>query len=155
FIFNKVPKVDRDKAVKGPVKLTFAGNLLAPRLHLFTVNWQHSSWPGPEELKDSLRRRHRFSEDNNLYGNLGGFSETAHIYDQKFLKQEPGPFASLKEWQDFWGTGGAKASQGVARFEGGDLYPRLEADPWKLQPADFRLAKGSPGKGKGEGGKDL
>ena len=56
-------------------------------------------------------------------------------------------FAKLKDWQQFWSTGKAKSIEGNPIFQGGDLLAQLKDGSQELQPADFRLADGSPGKG--------
>src|SRR5262249_37944127 len=67
-----------------------------------------------------------------------------------------GPTATtLAEWNALWKLKDTGTELGEARFVGGDLSAKLQADPHQLQAAEFRLAKGSPGQGVLPGGKDL
>jgi hypothetical protein len=60
--------------------------------------------------------------------------------------------ANLEGWNKLWGITKPTSLEGAARFEGGDL--RKRGHEGQLVPANFRLAPGSPGKGK-DGKKDL
>jgi hypothetical protein len=62
---------------------------------------------------------------------------------------------SLKEWQSYWGLKDAGSLQGKVLYQGGDVRTRKSAEPDTLALADFRLHADSPGKGTGEGGRDL
>src|SRR5262249_30443776 len=57
--------------------------------------------------------------------------------------------------QRIWGKAPADCVTGQPNFEGGDLKKRVSTNARDITPADFRLTKDSPGKGKGTGGKDL
>jgi hypothetical protein len=63
--------------------------------------------------------------------------------------------SGLGEWHQFWGQPASGSVTGAARFAAADLRTRLRGKVQTLTPADFRLAKGSPGQGAGPGGKDL
>ena len=62
---------------------------------------------------------------------------------------------TLKEWLKFWGIAEAAAASqlGSASFQGGDVCAKALVPTPQLKPADFRLAVGSPGKGRE--GKDV
>ncbi|MBI2808950.1 MAG: DUF1080 domain-containing protein [Planctomycetes bacterium] len=81
------------------------------------------------------------------------------LFMQAFV--QPGAtYPQLAVTYDEWRTiFGIKEPAGILAnpvFEGGNLVKVAESsDLDKLTPADFRLAKGSPGKGAGKSGKDL
>jgi hypothetical protein len=56
---------------------------------------------------------------------------------------------TLEEWSQFWGVPPTKSVQGTAQFQEGNLLARLQGDIHSLRPADFRLARESPGHGLG------
>jgi hypothetical protein len=70
-------------------------------------------------------------------------------FEQKWVNG----FAKLQEWNKLWGITKPTSVESAVRFVGGDLRKKGRAG--LLTPADFRLADGSPGKGKGQDGKDL
>jgi WD40 repeat protein len=93
-----------------------------------------------------------FRDEHNLYA----------LSEKHFLQanREGAPksvsmFKTLAEWHQFWGIAKSTSQVGTPVYQGGDIYDRALKDPAQLTPADFRLAKGSPGKGKCPGGKDL
>ncbi|MCI0358197.1 MAG: serine/threonine protein kinase [Planctomycetaceae bacterium] len=100
----------------------------------------------PPELSDSelralLPRLLVWRGSRNLYptrGLLGGV-----------------PAINLEEWRKFWNTPEAGSVQAKPLYQGGDLAARAKSALEELTPNDFRLLPGSPGKGAGEGGKDL
>ena len=62
---------------------------------------------------------------------------------------------TLAEWDQFWGVTGTGAIQGSFRYDGGNVYTRLERAPAELTPADFRLRADSAGYRAGPDGQDL
>ncbi len=60
-----------------------------------------------------------------------------------------------QEWRAFWRLDSDDTLGDAPLFGRPGLLDRIRSDLPSLSPADFRLADGSPGKGKGEGGKDL
>jgi hypothetical protein len=60
------------------------------------------------------------------------------------------PIKDLADWRKFWDVkGDSGSSQAVVRFAGAGLENRLNAEPEKVVPEDFRLRPDSPGRGKG------
>jgi hypothetical protein len=100
-----------------------------------------------ESAEGFIRRRVSWVESGNLYG--------ASAEDDFLLLRIKGdpvpptkPRKSLKDWKEFWGSKDGNAVEGVARFKGGDLRARMDSEPQKLTPDDFRLLPDSPGRGK-------
>jgi hypothetical protein len=60
-----------------------------------------------------------------------------------------------QDWKAFWKTDSVPGLVGELKFQGGDLLSLEPEARASLAATDFRLATGSPGKGKGPGGKDL
>lgn len=102
-----------------------------------------------------LRSRFRWSENDNLYNLTGGYAAVnANIGGKWGLDRVLLP--DLQQWHGFWKITSSKSSTGKAVFENGDrTHQNNKVDLSTLQPADFRLAPGSPGKGAGPGGTDL
>ena len=61
----------------------------------------------------------------------------------------------LADWNRFWHQTDTGSTEGVVRFQGGDLLQRTLTDAEKLSPEDFRLRADSAGYHAGPDGKDL
>src|SRR4029077_16011655 len=59
---------------------------------------------------------------------------------------------SLAEWNKFWKIAKPTSQVGIPVYQGGDIFAKT---PDQLTPADFRLAKDTPGQGVLPGGKDI
>jgi formylglycine-generating enzyme required for sulfatase activity len=66
-----------------------------------------------------------------------------------------GSYRTLADWKRFWGLPDLDAREGEMRFQGEEIWARLQQDVRFVTPADFRLIKGSPGQGVLPGGKDI
>jgi hypothetical protein len=94
----------------------------------------------------------RWQEDSNLY-----------LASDLFLRMTaPGGAAlefeigaDLAAWNRFWGLENTGSTQGLIRFQGGDLHTKGLSNPEKLTPEDFRLRPDSAGYRAGPDGKDL
>jgi WD40 repeat protein len=103
----------------------------------------------PTQLMEIWRDRVRFTARNNFLeiapnGDAFGF--------RVGVQKREGP-TNLIEWQKFWGLPADSFREGTANFAA-----LLTVDQHRIgefTPADFRLAKGSPGQGVLPGGKDL
>jgi len=137
-----------------PVRLDATGVVLAASVQPITVEWREDTEATDERARLLLRRFFRWSEEDNLYSVRPRFCAFYTILGE-VGKVMPPLFAKLKDWQQFWSTGKAKSIEGNPIFQGGDLLAQLRDGSQQLQPADFRLADGSPGKGAGSGGKDV
>jgi hypothetical protein len=103
----------------------------------------------------------RWSESSNLYNFKCGYGEIVATIGEKAGPHRV-PLPDLEKWHGFWKVTDSKSSEGAAVFENGDRvhqhFHKIALDASALaalKPADFRLAPGSPGKGKGEGGRDI
>jgi hypothetical protein len=93
----------------------------------------------------------RWQEDSNLY-----------LASDLFLRMT-GPdvgkavfeIADLAGWHGFWGLENTGSTEGVIRFQGGNLLARAKSHPEQLTPEDFRLRPDSAGYRAGPDGKDL
>jgi hypothetical protein len=133
----------------------------APELHLeITENvidakgapWHVAEDKKYQELKDYpplLPRLFTLKDEHNVYSHPKAPLLMLGSQQQKWLDA----IADLGGWNKLWGIKNPTSLEGVARFEGGDL--RKKGHEAQLVPADFRLAKDSPGKAKGKDGKDL
>ncbi len=96
-----------------------------------------------------LPRFFTLTDERNLYSHAKPSFLRLDSHEQDLLDG----VTDLGGWNKLWGIANPTSLHGVARFTGGDL--RAKAREGKLSPADFRLAKGSPGQGILPGGKDL
>jgi hypothetical protein len=97
----------------------------------------------------------RWTENSNLYDLKCGYGAVSANIGGKYGPHRV-PLPDLEKWHAFWKIQGSKSSEGEAVFENGDRAHQVtKVDLTTLQPADFRLAPGSPGKGAGPGGKDI
>jgi hypothetical protein len=62
---------------------------------------------------------------------------------------------TLADWRDFWSTAESQSVEGPVRFMGADLLRKLNSEPGRLTPSDFRLRPDSAGFRAGADGKDL
>jgi hypothetical protein len=62
---------------------------------------------------------------------------------------------TLGDWKAFWQLADLDHREGQVQYQTVDLLVKLTHAPEQVTAEDFRLAAGSPGKGAGEGGKDL
>jgi len=122
--------------------------LFGGRSDLTFVIENRAGTPTVEQAEALLKSLVRWQEENNLH--------QGKVYLSHSMKAEIGDAKAwdAKRWRAFWGLKQAGVV-GQPRFAGEVTFERLLNDPGSLTPADFRLTKDSPGKGKGEGGKDL
>jgi hypothetical protein len=77
------------------------------------------------------------------------------------IQQEPAPLQiakglkDLSEWHALWEAKDTGSLQDQPRYQAPRLSARDVSRPEELRPEDFRLEAGSPGRGAGEGGRDL
>jgi hypothetical protein len=148
-------KLDMMKMASRPVRLETSGNVFATRRARFSVEWRDDPLDTEENARTLLRRFFHYSDEGNLYQTAPDFCSLTFAEKNKVFKNLGPLFAGLKDWQQFWDQAASKSVEGTPIFQGGDLAKTFAANPFQLQPADFRLAPGSPGKGAGPGGKDL
>jgi hypothetical protein len=105
------------------------------------------------EAEALLRRLVAWREQRNLYA-VGesylrlGYHEQNSLHGEDRLK-------TAADWKQFWGSANLEMLEGRPLYDGGYLRGKAASAPETLSPADFRLAPGSPGKGAGQGGRDL
>jgi hypothetical protein len=117
----------------------------------FHFDPMHQSLP-LEKAVPLLPKLLSFQDEHNLYAPPGKAFLTAN---REGAPKELNTIDTLAEWHKFWGIAKSTSQVGTAVYEGGDIYDRWLKDPAQLTPADFRLAKGSPGKGVLPGGKGV
>jgi hypothetical protein len=105
--------------------------------------------PADDVLKTVMKQLNVWKEEGNLYH-----------FDKHFFHANAGQpsravLPTYQDWRQLWGLDTPPCLEGKALFQGGALLANPEQDLLTIQPADFRLAKGSPSKGAGPGGKDL
>ena len=74
------------------------------------------------------------------------------------LPEDVGPPPSVtnpEEWKQFWKEPDVEVTEGVIRYQGGDLLSRLASAPESITPDDVRLRSDSAGYQAGPDGKDL
>ncbi|HJT77127.1 MAG TPA: serine/threonine-protein kinase, partial [Gemmataceae bacterium] len=98
-----------------------------------------------------MHRRVEWREENNLYDVVPAWMIAIRSEGVGHTTSHTG----LAKWNAFWGLKGTGSSEGVLRFQGGDLNARARADAGKLTPEDFRLRPDSPGHRGGKDGKDI
>ncbi len=106
------------------------------------------------DLEKLLPRAVLWDGDANLY-NAEDRRLLQFYVDGSPVGEPTTPLRSLADWKRFWGAEEAGSLEGRARLSGGDLYSRLEKEPERLTPEDFRLRPDSPGYRAGKDGKDL
>jgi hypothetical protein len=129
------------------VLLEFSGNVLGGQQVGRMIWREETGVRTAERAKTGLKSLMAWKEEKNLYP-LQPFLVSSQGSD-------PAPVTILdkyEDWRKFWGVTTPPPLQGQPVFEGGDV---LNKDPKETLPAGFRLAKDSPGKGAGPGGKDL
>jgi hypothetical protein len=113
-----------------------------------------------KEAEELLPRLMAWREERNLYGKGVSF---------QFMRRSKGPFGpkrtevdellpafrTLADWQRMWKAGDSGSLQGELRYEGGDVFDKMEVSPERITADDFRLRPDSPGYRAGKGGKDL
>jgi hypothetical protein len=98
-----------------------------------------------------MRRRVEWREDNNRYQ----VNPLRFIMIRSEGVDHATSHTSLAKWNTFWGLRATGSSEGVIRFQGGNLNARASAQDWKLTLDDFRLRPDSPGYHADKDGKDL
>jgi hypothetical protein len=102
----------------------------------------------PADQEKLLVRLVAWKERDNLYSLKRPFLVLAH---QGTLEPLAEKITTLDDWHKLWGITGRTGAIAGVRFRG--VLDRSRID--HATRADFRLAPGSPGKGKGPGGKDI
>ncbi len=120
---------------------------------LLTINVMFRGLADADAL-DLMRRAIRWSETENLYHARAGFGALGS-FDGSNWGPHRVPLPDLAKWHEFWMITDSKSREAAAVFQNGNRVQLGKFDPMTLSPDDFRLEKGSPGKGAGQGGKDL
>ena len=103
------------------------------------------------EAKAIFLRAIRWQEVSNLYHASDLFLRLADPDTAKMDFE----IADLAGWHRFWGLENTGSTEGVIRFQGGNLLARAKSYPEQLTPEDFRLRPDSAGYRAGPDGKDL
>jgi uncharacterized protein (TIGR03067 family) len=142
LVENSDPKTPR-------LRLDALGNVLGGGFPFF-FHPEHPSRP-LEKAIPVLPKLLSFQDEHNLYVPSTAFLAVNREGAPKGLHQ----CETLAEWHQFWGIDKSTSRVGTPVYQGGDVFARARSAPAQLTPADFRLVKGSPGKGEGPDGKDL
>jgi serine/threonine protein kinase len=103
-----------------------------------------------------IPRRVKWSEERNIYRPVKSYITSAVIRAENSTDNIPLTRGrDFSDWNRFWGLKDTGSSEGVIRFEGGDLLAKVVDDGAKLTPEDFRLRADSAGYRAGKDGKDL
>jgi serine/threonine protein kinase/tetratricopeptide (TPR) repeat protein len=112
--------------------------------------------PHPQQLSAAeagsalLRLMLEWREVSNLYRSRNGFLRTVTETGETPIWGE-----DLEDWNRFWELTDTGSTEGLIRYQGGDLHARSRANPEQLTPEDFRLRPDSAGYRAGLDGKDL
>jgi hypothetical protein len=132
-----------------PVRVFASGNIVDSPGAIFGLN--HT--PEMERPEALLPRLLQWREAGNLYLSRGGFllfnRMTPEKPDLTIWSQD------LEDWNRFWGLTDTGSSQGVIRYQGGDVRTKARTNPGQLTADDFRLRPDSAGYKAGPDGKDL
>ena len=157
---NGIP--EQKGAAPPRLRIEAEGNIIDPSnhawQHLLTLHQaQQVNKPGarelaPAEAETFLHQLVNWRDHQNVYAEgLPAIGLINRFEEMPPTKERLG----LKGWNEFWKLSDTDSIEGPIVYQGGDLFAKLNAAPEKLTPEDFRLAKGSAGKGAGPGGKDL
>lgn len=121
------------------------------------LNAQAALFVGQENLKGSpivdpdvqVRRAFQWRGQANLYDVFG-----SSFLQNQIRGSSPASLKDLAKWGEFWGTAEPDSIEGRVRYQGGDLFGRLQAAV-RLTPTDFRLHPDSAGYRAGKDGKDI
>jgi hypothetical protein len=107
---------------------------------------------GAIEAEAMLPRLLEWKEERNLFRAASPLLNLTALPGKQILT-EPGQ--DLEDWNRFWGLTDTGSTQGLIRYQGGDLHAKARANPEQLTPEDFRLRPDSAGYRAGPDGKDL
>jgi hypothetical protein len=154
FLDQLHPKILPLAPAPGRIELSLAGNLFNSSSGAFKLI-VHSDLKGRlslDEAEEWVLRRIKLSEERNVYQLVEPYLRSQYFSAPE--KQLRGG-KSLSGWNTIWGLKGTGSSEGILRFDGGDLLGRAELDATKLTTMDFRLRPDSAGYRAGKDGKDL
>jgi hypothetical protein len=129
-------------ALQGPDKEASPPSL--PRIEAERDVFANSSISSFKSDEVALRRL-KWEGSRNLYAPEAGFT----------VQRPKGLVKGRADWKKWFGPTDLHSLEGEVRFQGKAAIGRFTASPERITAADFRLADGSAGKGKGPGGKDL
>jgi hypothetical protein len=107
---------------------------------------------GAEELLRAVVALH---EQHNVYAAGTRMLHHGQISKSGFSHLAASQGKDLADWNRFWTQTDTGSTEGVVRFQGGDVFQRTLTNPQKITPDDFRLRPDSPGYRAGPDGKDL
>jgi hypothetical protein len=138
-----------DRKDRPTFRVDVSGNVIQGQQCLMWM--EGSEKRSPEAWRDFLTSHGTWKcrEGVNLMGPRGPFLK---IGDEAVPVQR---LVFPRDWMAFWKVGSAPGIEGEPRFQGGDLLSLDEDGRAGLTAAAFRLTVHSPGKEKGEGGKDF
>jgi hypothetical protein len=142
------PVGDPGQPASWPIRVEASENVLDMTWGNFqsSVAFQKGKQYSKAEIEAVLSRRISWRERCNLYSR----GNPALLYEGDFRRM------SIGEWEKFWGFKDSGSQIGLLRGQPGALPYTPEGRLERLyDPTVFRLADGSPGKGAGEGGRDL
>ncbi len=138
------------------VRVAASGNIFAMRngifLH-FNLAPKLEPFNNRTEAEALLARLFRWREEENLYDSVDEFLKIKDDYLKKVVEAKP--VKDLAGWSHFWDLEGTGSTEGIIRFQGGDLHAKSQDQPQQLTPEDFRLRPDSAGYRAGPDGKDL
>jgi len=152
FFFQSLADGPPESPPDKPIRVVASGNIVDSAHNAFKVWWdtpdvqRHLSGA---EAKALLPRLIDWRETGNLY-RAGNFLAMQWAGNEEDICGQ-----DLEEWNRFWGLTDTGSTQGLIRYEGGDLRAKALSNPEQLTPDDFRLRPDSAGYRAGPDGKDL
>ena len=132
------------------IQLLTSGNLFESRSPVVLFDQFGMSEPLPADAAEAfLRAAIDCHDEQNLYSTASGILTVCA--DLRPLA----PTKDLAEWNRFWGFSETGSSQGLIRFQGGDLLTRAKVGVPQITSEYFRLLSDSAGYRAGPDGKDL
>src|SRR5262249_26816548 len=108
----------------------------------------------PGEAEKRLTRLVSWQGDRNVYTTNGPFLKLSLAKPWRDMPNPKLP-GGLAGWKKVWTSAETGSVDGSVRFHGGNLLDRLQMDPEKVTPQDYRLRPDSAGYRAGKDGKDL
>ena len=144
FYTNIAKAEDLTAIAENPIALEAANNIFDATAALFV-----GGVPTPVNALNA-EKFFDWRDNNNLYRQGGSILSGA--FPEESDRQPP---KTLADWNSYWQNAKAVNSEGAIRYEGGDLFSKLDLTPERVSPDDFRLRRNSAGYRAGKDGQDL
>jgi hypothetical protein len=154
--------IDQPRMPSGerPICVDFSANVAncagpGHRAVLRFDQWHLEPLLSTQGAEEHLRALVALHEQHNVYAAGTRMLHHGQIGKSGFSHFAASQGKDLADWNRFWTQTDTGSTEGVVRFQGGDLFQRTLTNPQKLTPDDFRLRTDSPGYRAGHDGKDL